>query len=171
MSEQQEIALSRQQHHQSALQQYQVYDHPRLPACAATGTKIASRSHRRHLNFTLPCRTPPRSTLLPCPVDTSMSLGASWLNMNNEEQLAGVPGHEIGHVTARHGVRQHRNQTVTSIGGLLIAAATGSQQITPDHLSGYRGRDDYEYRSVDRRRINGAVPRPKIWQFTKWPSH
>lgn len=41
--------------------------------------------------------------------------------VNDEAQLAGVLGHEIGHVTARHAVTQQRNMTLGSIG--LITGA------------------------------------------------
>jgi predicted Zn-dependent protease len=43
--------------------------------------------------------------------------------LNNEAQFAGVLGHEIGHVTARHGVEQQRNQILGQIGliaGIII---------------------------------------------------
>jgi len=38
-----------------------------------------------------------------------------------------VLGHEIGHVTARHSVRQHSASTATSLLGALVAAASGVQ--------------------------------------------
>jgi predicted Zn-dependent protease len=58
--------------------------------------------------------------------------------MNSEEELAGVLGHEIGHVTARHGVRQHGVQTAAGIIGLIAGIATGSGDVAQasNQLSG-----------------------------------
>ena len=50
--------------------------------------------------------------------------------LENEAQLAGIIGHEIGHVTARHG-----NQRVSQVTGLNIALAAGQVAI------GVTGRD------------------------------
>ena len=35
--------------------------------------------------------------------------------LGNEAELAGVLGHELGHITARHGVRQHAKQQVSAL--------------------------------------------------------
>jgi predicted Zn-dependent protease len=40
--------------------------------------------------------------------------------LNSEAELAAVLGHEIGHVTARHAVRQHSGSTATGMGVLLL---------------------------------------------------
>lgn len=45
--------------------------------------------------------------------------------LNSEAELAGVLGHEIGHVTARHSVRQQSASQVTGLLGGLLNAATG----------------------------------------------
>src|SRR5947208_9473527 len=39
--------------------------------------------------------------------------------LDNEAQLAGVLGHEIGHVTARHAAQQYTRASATSIGVLI----------------------------------------------------
>jgi len=49
--------------------------------------------------------------------------------MNNEEQLAGVLGHEIGHVTARHGVRQRSAQTTAELVRVIALLAMGSKEV------------------------------------------
>lgn len=57
--------------------------------------------------------------------------------MNNEAQLAGVLGHEIGHVTARHINDQLTRQTAAGVGAQIISGIAGQsssaavQQITP----------------------------------------
>jgi predicted Zn-dependent protease len=39
-------------------------------------------------------------------------------------------GHEIGHVTARHSVRQHSTSTMTGILGAVLSASTGIQGVS-----------------------------------------
>lgn len=46
--------------------------------------------------------------------------------MNSEAELAAVLGHEIGHVTARHAVRQHRNATLASLLVQIVAVRSGT---------------------------------------------
>ncbi|MDO7876174.1 M48 family metalloprotease [Hymenobacter sp. ASUV-10] len=45
-------------------------------------------------------------------------------HFNNEAQFAGVLGHELGHITARHGQQQQRRSTVAGIGLLLGSLAS-----------------------------------------------
>jgi predicted Zn-dependent protease len=46
---------------------------------------------------------------------------------NNEAQFAGVLGHEIGHITARHGVAQQTNKTLAQLG--LMVAVISDQRL------------------------------------------
>ncbi len=46
--------------------------------------------------------------------------------LRSEDELAGVIGHEIGHVLARHGYERQRNRRLSQIGGFLAALATGT---------------------------------------------
>ena len=46
--------------------------------------------------------------------------------LRSEDELAGVIGHEIGHVLGRHSNRRRRNQLVSQVGGFLGALATGT---------------------------------------------
>jgi predicted Zn-dependent protease len=48
---------------------------------------------------------------------------------NTEAELAGVIGHEIGHVTARHAANRSNVEAISGIGSMLIGVLTGSQQI------------------------------------------
>jgi predicted Zn-dependent protease len=129
MSEEQEIAMGKQ-NHVEVMKQYKVYEDPELQAYVAKiGQKLALAGHRGHLEYTF--------TLLDSPQVNAFALPGGYIYitrgimayMNNEEQLAGVLGHELGHVTARHGVRQHGAQTAASVIGILATIATGSQQV------------------------------------------
>jgi predicted Zn-dependent protease len=48
---------------------------------------------------------------------------------NNEAELAGVIGHEIGHVTARHGAQRMTQQTLAQIGVLAVGIALQDQNL------------------------------------------
>ena len=51
------------------------------------------------------------------------------LNINSEAELAGVLGHEIGHVTARHPARRQARGVAASLGAMAAAILTGSNAI------------------------------------------
>ena len=129
MSEEQEIALGAQSH-KEILKQYKVYEDPGLQAYVETlGQTLAAQSHRSNLDY--------RFTLLDSPQVNAFALPGGYIYvtrdilafMNNEEELAGVLGHELGHVTARHGVRQQSAQTAAGLLGILAAVATGSGEV------------------------------------------
>ena len=130
MSEDQEVQLGRQ-HHQSVLQQFEVLDAPELQEYAgAIGESLARDSHRPNLVF--------HFTVLDDPMVNAFALPGGYIYitrgilayMNSESHLAGVLGHEIGHVTARHGVRQQSQGALAGILSGVLGATTGSQAIS-----------------------------------------
>ena len=125
MSEDKEIEIGRQAHKQ-ILKQYRVYDDPELQAYIAEIVEdLSTKSHRSHLVF--------HSTVLDSPQVNAFALPGGYVYvtrgimayMNSEAELAGVLGHEIGHVTARHGVRQQSASTVTGVLAAIIGATAG----------------------------------------------
>jgi len=132
MSEQQEVALGAQTH-TSVMQQYTVYDNPRVQQpVERLGQELAANSHRSHLDFTFTVLDSPEVNAFATPGGYVYITRGIMAYMNSEEQLAGVLGHEIGHVTARHGVRQHSaqttSQTAAGLLGVLIAGATKNKR-------------------------------------------
>ena len=129
MSEEQEIQLGRQSH-QQILKQYEAYDDPALQAYVnRLGEELAATSHRDKLIF--------HFTVLDSPMVNAFALPGGYIYitrgilayMNSEAHLAGVLGHEIGHVTARHSVRQHSTSTVLGVLSAVAAATTGSRAV------------------------------------------
>ena len=127
MSEGDELALGRH-HSQQVMKQYRRYDNPELQQyIQAIGAKLANVSHRKGLFY--------RFTLLDSTDVNAFALPGGYIYitrgllayLNSEAELAAVLGHEIGHVTARHSVRQHSASTATSLLGSLVAAASGVQ--------------------------------------------
>lgn len=51
------------------------------------------------------------------------------VNLNSESELAGVLGHEIGHVTARHPARRQARGMAAQLGAMAAAILTGSNAI------------------------------------------
>ena len=125
MSEQEELALGRR-HSQQVLKEYRVYDNPSLQQyIQSVGERVAAVSHRQSLIY--------RFTLLDSTQVNAFALPGGYIYitrgmlayLNSEAELAAVLGHELGHVTARHSVRQHSLSTATNVLGSLIAAASG----------------------------------------------
>ena len=116
MSEGQELALGRRMHPQ-ILEQYDTYDDPELQAYVQrVGEELAAKSHRQDLIY--------RFTVLDSDEVNAFALPGGYIYITrglmsyfqSEEELAAVLGHEIGHVTARHSVRQYSTQQATGLG-------------------------------------------------------
>jgi len=129
MSESEELALGRK-HSKEVLKQYRVYDDPALQQyIQSVGDKVAKLSHRNNLFY--------RFTLLDSTQVNAFALPGGYIYitrgllvyLNSEAELAAVLGHELGHVTARHSVRQHSMSTTTNLLGALIGAASGVQGV------------------------------------------
>lgn len=124
MSEQQEIALGASQHPQ-ILKQYPLYDDPELQAYVdRIGQAIARQSHRAELPFTFSVVDSADINAFALPGGYIYVTRGIMAYLNSEAELAGVLGHEVGHVTARHGVRQQSAQSVTGLLGVVLAAST-----------------------------------------------
>ena len=129
LSESQEIDQGRK-YHQSIIDQYGVYDDPDLQSYVeAIGQQLAANSHRAHLEF--------HFTILDSPDINAFALPGGYIYitrgimayLDNEAELAGVLGHEIGHVTARHSVRQQSGQLAAGLLNIFISSVTGSQTL------------------------------------------
>lgn len=116
MSESQEIALGRSADVE-VRKQYKVYANPGLQSYVnRVGQKIAEHSHRPNIHY--------RFTVLDSPEINAFALPGGYVYitrgilayLNSEAEMAAVLGHEVGHVTARHGVRQQSAAQAANIG-------------------------------------------------------
>ncbi len=121
MSEEEEISLGRKTH-QQVLDEYGTYDDPVLQKYVQkVGETLARKSHRNNLLY--------RFTVLDSKEVNAFALPGGYIYitrglmayLNSEAELAAVLGHEIGHVTARHSVRQHSATQLANI-GLVIGS-------------------------------------------------
>src|SRR5512135_3753050 len=116
MSEAQEIALGRASDAE-VRKQYKVYDNPALQAYVdRIGQELAARSHRPYLHYHFTVLDSPEVNAFALPGGYVYITRGILAYLNSEAEMAAVLGHEIGHVTARHGVRQQSAAQAANIG-------------------------------------------------------
>jgi len=121
MSENQEIAIGRQNDAQIK-KQYRVYgSKPLQDYVNRVGQRIAKQSHRPDLEYHFTVLDTPDINAFALPGGYVYITRGIMAYLNSESELAAVLGHEIGHVTARHGVRQQSAAQAANI-GLTIAS-------------------------------------------------
>ena len=147
ISEAEEISQGRR-YHKEIIATYGVYDDPALQQYVdRIGQELAAKSHRAHLEYTFTVLDSPDINAFALPGGYVYVTRGIMAYLDSEAELAGVIGHEIGHVTARHSVRQQGGQLASNILSILVAATTGdqtlgnlSQQLSTGLIRGY-GRD------------------------------
>ena len=174
MSEEQEIAIGRQYNEQIISKQYQVYESKALQDYVnRVGQKLARQSHRPQLQYHFTVLDTPEINAFALPGGYVYITRGILAYLNSEAQLAAVVGHEIGHVTARHGVRQQSaaqaaniGLTIASIfvpevssmggqnlanliGGALLSGYGREQELEADRLGAqYLARADYDPQAI-----------------------
>ncbi|HET7203054.1 MAG TPA: M48 family metalloprotease [Steroidobacteraceae bacterium] len=129
MSEEQEIELGRKMHPQ-VLQEYGRYDDEILQQYVnAVGQRIATSSHRPSLQYTFTVLDSADVNAFALPGGYVYVTRGIMAYLNSEAELAAVLGHEIGHVTARHSVRQQTGATAAGVGAMVVGILTGSPDL------------------------------------------
>ncbi len=119
MSEAQEISMGEQADPEITAF-FGVYDDPELQEFInEKGLEMAKVSHRPNLAYEFKIVDSPVINAFAVPGGFVYFTRGIMAHFNNEAEFAGVLGHEIGHVTARHSVIQQRNSMLGQIG--LIA--------------------------------------------------
>jgi len=116
LSESDEVALG-QQSDQEVIDQYGIYPDAKLSAYVTeVGQKMAQISHRPQLSY--------QFKVLDSPVVNAFAVPGGYVYvtrgilsyLNDEAELAGVVGHELGHVNARHTAKQYSQMQLAQIG-------------------------------------------------------
>ena len=132
MDEQQELAEG-QKGHQQVLKDYGVYDNAKVQAYVNTlGQTLAKQSHRNTLEWHFTVLDSPEINAFALPGGYVYVTRGIMAYMESEADLAGVIGHEIGHVTARHGAQRATRQQTAGLGVLaasLLGAVLESQGV------------------------------------------
>ena len=119
MSEQQEIQMGAEAH-QDVLKEYAALPNPGLQTYVnEVGQRLAKQSHRPNLPWHFTVVDSPDVNAFALPGGYVYITRGLMAYLNSEAELAGVIGHEIGHVTARHGVRQQSASTAVGLGAVL----------------------------------------------------
>lgn len=127
MSEAQEIGMGKDADPQ-IIQQYGLYEDKSLQDFVNDkGKKMAAISHRPNLNYEFRVIDSEILNAFAVPGGYVYLTRGIMANFNNEAEFAGVLGHEIGHIAARHSVAQQRNQMLGQIG--LIAGVVVSPKL------------------------------------------
>ena len=127
-SEEAEIAMGKSAN-EEILREFYVYDEkPHLNELVDTiGQRIAATSPRPNLPWTF--------TLLDTPMVNAMALPGGYVyvtrgileRMNSADELAGVIGHEVAHVAARHSTHAMSTSTMAQIGLVTAAVLAGAE--------------------------------------------
>jgi len=118
-SQSQEIQLG-QQYDQQVRQQIGLYEDPQLQTYVERlGRELAARSERPDLPWHFAVVDDASVNAFALPGGYVYVTRGLIEHMNSEAELAGVMGHEIGHVAARHQVNQLSKQQLTQVGFML----------------------------------------------------
>jgi predicted Zn-dependent protease len=147
------------------------YDDPALAAYVSTiGNKLAAKAERSDITYTF--------TVLNSPIVNALALPGGYIYVTrgllalvgNEAELAGVVGHEIGHVTARHHAQRQSSQTVAGVASLGVSIlgaiaglplGHGTQMLAGAFLASYTRDQEYEADLLGIRYLNAAGYDPK----------
>lgn len=126
MSPEREKEVGRQEHEKILDQFGGVYDDPELGAyIARIGGKLAKNSELPDLNFTFTVLNDFKVNAFALPGGYVYITRGLLTIAADEAEVAGVLGHEIGHVTARHTAQRYSATMATNI-GLQVLGAIGS---------------------------------------------
>ncbi len=120
MSESQEVQTGRQED-VKVRQEYGVYDNKALQQYVnEVGQRLGQASHRPNLQYHFVVVDSPEINAFALPGGYVYITRGILAYLNSEAELAGVLGHEIGHVTARHSVQQISAATAAGVGATLL---------------------------------------------------
>ena len=124
MSESQEIAMGKQSD-PDIIKFFGLYDDKNLQKFIDDkGQQMAAISHRKNLKYEFKIVDSPVVNAFAVPGGYVYFTRGIMAHFNNEAEFAGVLGHEIGHITARHSAKQYSNAMAAQIGltaGVILA--------------------------------------------------
>ncbi len=149
LSEAEELAIGQQQDAEIR-REMGVYDDQALQRYVSEiGQDLARASHRPNLPWTF--------TIVDSPAINAFALPGGYIYvtrgilayLDDEAELAGVLGHEIGHVTARHAAQAYTRQAQANLG------LEHPQHLRSEHGAVRGSRSDRPWRVVSEERTRG----------------
>jgi predicted Zn-dependent protease len=137
MSEQQELAMGAKYYPQVIQLNHGLPPHdPQLQAYVnQVGRRLAAVSHRPQVPWQFAVVNTSQVNAFALPGGKISITRGLISKMNSEDELAGVLGHEIGHVTARHAVAGYTRQVLLTGALLGLALALGDNEFAPAALA------------------------------------
>jgi predicted Zn-dependent protease len=129
MSESKEITIGKEMHDE-LVKSKALYEEQKLRDYVQNvGEKLAAHSHRTELKYYF--------NIIDNPGVNAFALPGGYIYINrgllaylkNEDQLAAVLAHELGHITARHAVQQKTAKTAMSVLSVITLVGTGSADL------------------------------------------
>lgn len=128
LSEAEELAIGQQQDAEIR-REMGVYDDPALQRYVSdVGSELARHSHRPNLPWTFTIVDSPAINAFALPGGYVYLTRGLMAYLDDESELAGVLGHEIGHVTARHAAQAYTRQAQANIGLMILSIFVPSTQ-------------------------------------------
>ena len=116
LDDQEEIELGRQANTQ-IVQEFGIYDDPELSTYVNDFCqKLAKISHRPNLSYECKVMDSPVVNAFAVPGGYIYFTRGILAYLNNEAEMIGVMGHELGHVTARHSAQQYTRAQIAQVG-------------------------------------------------------
>lgn len=124
MSTDQEIAMGKQSDPE-IISFFGLYEDEKLQRfIQEKGQQMAAVSHRKDLKYEFKIVDSPVVNAFAVPGGYVYFTRGIMAHFNNEAEFAGVLGHEIGHITARHSAKQYSNAMLAQVGlaaGMILS--------------------------------------------------
>lgn len=130
MSPAQENTIGAQEH-EKIVRQYGLYDNKEVQDYVTRiGKKVTTNTERPDVNY--------KFYVIDSSIVNAFALPGGYIYIsrgllalaNSEAELAGVLGHEAGHITARHSAERYSHGAVTSLGAGILGAVVGNSGVS-----------------------------------------
>ena len=129
LNEDEESELGRTSH-KEVMKSYRAYENPELlKYVTGLGEKLASVSHRNQLIYHFTILDSPQVNAFAIPGGYVYVTRGMLAYLGSEAELCGVLGHELGHITARHGVKQYSKNQVSNIFTTVFSIFIGNRSL------------------------------------------
>jgi len=132
LSEEKEIKQGAAEH-QKIIGRFGIYKNPALQDYVTkVGNRIAEQSSRAHLTFYFTVLNDDMINAFALPGGFVYITRGMLMHMNSESELAAVLGHEIAHITEKHGLRRQTRskvQDMMSVGAAILTGQPGVAEL------------------------------------------
>ena len=136
MGKDQEVALDKQHSPHQLSEDYGISQDAGLNRYLAdAGSRMAAKSHRPDMPYRFQAVNANYVNAYAFPGGTIAATRGILLEMDSEDELAGLMGHEIGHVNARHFAERQAQGTLVELVAAGVSAAAGAKNAAYGELA------------------------------------